>query len=124
MREIVDEGISVLSSHSPITDFGELLDESWQYKRRLSDKVSNAKIDQLYAAAKDANAIGGKVLGAGGGGFLLLFAKPEYHDKIKAKLNQLVFVDFDYDEQGTQVVYKSPLPEPKPLELAENTSPS
>ncbi len=108
MREMVDEGTAILSSKSPITEFGRLLDESWQYKRNLSDKVSTPEIDNFYQVAMDAGAIGGKVLGAGGGGFLLLFAKPENHQKIRDKLKNLVHVNFNYDDTGSKVVVYQP----------------
>ena len=104
IRSIVDEGESILSSQESIESFGRLLDESWQHKQSLSNMVSTPHIDQLYRAAREAGAIGGKILGAGGGGFLLLFAKPEHHEKIKVKLNKLVHVDFNYDDSGSQVV--------------------
>jgi D-glycero-alpha-D-manno-heptose-7-phosphate kinase len=75
---MVDEAITILtSSESNIEEFGKLLDESWKYKRSLSDQVSTPEIDQIYEQAKSAGAIGGKILGAGGGGFMLLFVLPK-----------------------------------------------
>ena len=68
MKDLVDEGISIIRGNSDITAFGELLDEAWQLKRGLSKKVSNSDVDRIFAAAKSAGAIGGKITGAGGGG--------------------------------------------------------
>src|SRR5215203_1658939 len=72
MQEMVDRAIELLASPADIVEFGRLLDESWRLKRRLSDRVSNSEVDALYETATRAGAIGGKLLGAGGGGFVLL----------------------------------------------------
>ena len=77
-------------------------------KKELSAKVSTAEVDQLYAAARAAGAIGGKLLGAGGGGFLLLFVKPELQARVKERLRQLVHVPFGFDEAGSRVVLYQP----------------
>ena len=109
MAAMVDEAIAILQdAQRPIEDFGTLLDESWQYKRKLSDRVSSPGIDQLYEEALQAGAIGGKILGAGGGGFLLLFARPEHHAAIRERLGQLVHVPFDFDDSGSRVVLYQP----------------
>jgi len=109
MREMVDEGISILqNTERPIEDFGNLLDASWQYKRTLSDQVSTPEIDALYASAMQAGAIGGKILGAGGGGFMLIFAKPEKHGAIREALNGLVHVPFNFENSGSRVVLYEP----------------
>lgn len=109
MRDMVDEALSILSNvNEPIDSFGKLLDVSWRYKRSLSDRVSTPEIDQIYAAAKEAGAIGGKILGAGGGGFLLLFAKPENHAAIRARLDKLIHVPFNFEDSGSRVVLYQP----------------
>ncbi len=109
MHRKVDEGISILSdSQTHIAEFGRLLHESWLLKRSLSDKVSNDKIDGMYEAAIEAGAIGGKILGAGGGGFLLVFAPPEKHGAIRSRLQGLVHVPFKFEETGSQVVLYQP----------------
>jgi len=83
IKQMVDEGLSILQSPStPIAELGKLLHESWQLKRSLSNKVSTPEIDTIYQAGLSAGAIGGKILGAGGGGFILFFAKPENHKNI------------------------------------------
>lgn len=109
MREMVDEAIAILAdSRVSIDEFGKLLDLGWKYKRSLSDRVSTQEIDDIYAAAIQAGAIGGKILGAGGGGFMLLFAKPDKHDAIRAALKKLVHVSFNFDDSGSRVVLYQP----------------
>lgn len=109
MAEMVDEAISIL--HSPVQsleDFGRLLDASWQYKRSLSERVSTAEIDAIYEAAMSAGAIGGKILGAGGGGFMLIFAKPDRQAAIRDRLKDLVHVPFNFENAGSRVVLYQP----------------
>lgn len=109
MGAMVDEAIGILlNSNTPIVEFGKLLDMSWKYKRSLSDKVSTPEIDEIYQAAMQAGAIGGKILGAGGGGFMLLFAKPEKHAAIRERLKKLVHVGFDFDNFGSRVALYQP----------------
>jgi len=109
MRDMVDEGISILQNLSePIESFGKLIHTNWTYKRSLSDQVSTLEIDSIYQSAMDAGAIGGKILGAGGGGFLLIFAKPERHAAIREKLSKLVHVPFDFEDSGSRVVLYHP----------------
>ena len=109
MGEMVDQAIDILQDDQrPIEDFGRLLDSSWQQKRRLSEQVSSPEIDALYAEAMSAGAIGGKILGAGGGGFFLLFAKPEHQAGIRQRLSALVHVPFTFDDSGSRVVLYQP----------------
>jgi D-glycero-alpha-D-manno-heptose-7-phosphate kinase len=109
MRAMVDEALSILqNTNESIDSFGKLLDSSWQYKRNLSDRVSTPEIDSIYQAAMDAGAIGGKILGAGGGGFLLIFAKPERQAAIRDRLNKLIHVPFDFEDSGSRVVLYQP----------------
>lgn len=109
MREMVDEAIAILAdSRISIDEFGKLLDLGWKYKRSLSDRVSTPEIDQIYEEAMRAGAIGGKILGAGGGGFMLLFAKPERHAAIRERLKDLVHVNFNFDDSGSRVVLYQP----------------
>ncbi|GFO68524.1 GHMP kinase [Geomonas limicola] len=105
MKDLVDEGLSVLNSHHDIEGFGELMHEAWLSKRSMSSSVSNSEVDGLYEAARRAGAVGGKITGAGGGGFLLLFAPPELHQKIKEALNTLIHVPFSFDYTGSQIIY-------------------
>lgn len=109
MMAMVEEAVEVLNgSQNGYTDFGKLLHESWTIKRSLTEQVSSPVIDEIYQAAMEAGALGGKLLGAGGGGFMLLFAKPETQPKIKEKLNKLLYVPFNFHDLGSQIVYYAP----------------
>jgi D-glycero-alpha-D-manno-heptose-7-phosphate kinase len=109
MGEMVDEALNILSNNQvPIEEFGLLLDQAWKYKRNLSEQVSTPEIDFIYEEAKRAGAIGGKILGAGGGGFMLLFAKPEMHANIRERLKDLIHVDFKFEDAGSKVVLYQP----------------
>ncbi len=109
MVGLVDEALSVLQSDSrPIREIGELLNESWRLKRELADSVTTLEIDDIYTAARDAGAVGGKLLGAGGGGFLLLFVEPDKQPAVKEKLKDLIRVDFGIDDVGSKIVVFEP----------------
>ncbi|MBT3514597.1 MAG: kinase [Nitrospina sp.] len=109
IKEIVDEAMSILQSTSvPIENLGKLLHESWKLKRSLSAKISTPYIDEIYEAGISAGAIGGKILGAGGGGFILFFAKPENHKNIRLRLKDLVHVSFRFDNMGSKIVVYEP----------------
>lgn len=109
MHEMVNEALIRLTSiNESIVKFGELLAESWRLKRTLSNLVSTPEIDQLYDAAIEAGATGGKLLGAGGGGFLLLFVKPELQSQVKARLHKLIHVPFQFETSGSKVVLYQP----------------
>lgn len=108
MRELVDEAHAVLTSESSaLEDFGRMLDESWQLKRTLSPSVANSHLDGIYEDARQAGAIGGKLLGAGGGGFFLLLARPEVQPRIREKLKHLLFVPFQFEQDGSQVIHRT-----------------
>jgi D-glycero-alpha-D-manno-heptose-7-phosphate kinase len=109
MQEMVGRAIDVLSSPtSDIAEFGAMLHESWMLKRRLSDRVSNADVDDLYETARRAGAIGGKLLGAGGGGFVLLFARPEDRARVAGALRNLIVVPFKFDMSGCRIALYQP----------------
>lgn len=108
MRQMVDEGVSILTGQESLSRFGRLLHEAWELKRSLSSRISTPTIDAMYAAARRAGAIGGKLLGAGGGGFLLLFAKPEDHRRIRGALPGCLNVPFRFDYQGSQIIVYQP----------------
>jgi D-glycero-alpha-D-manno-heptose-7-phosphate kinase len=109
MSALVEEAMLVLQSRSvPITQFGKLLRDYWQYKRGLSDCISNPDLDEIYQAGIDAGAIGGKLLGAGGGGFMLFFVRPEDQAKVKERLHKLVHVNFRIDYTGSKIVIYEP----------------
>jgi D-glycero-alpha-D-manno-heptose-7-phosphate kinase len=107
--EMVEEAIAILSSSSTsLREFGRLLDDGWRYKRSLSDKVSTPQIDQMYEAARSAGALGGKLLGAGGGGFLLLYVPLELQAQVAQALARLVHVPFEFERGGSRVVLYQP----------------
>lgn len=108
LYQMVNEGISLLASQGSLDEFGQLLHESWTIKRRLTSKISTPFIDQIYDAARKAGAVGGKLLGAGGGGFLLLFAKPEFHASIKQALDKFLKIPFAFENAGSQIVLYQP----------------
>lgn len=104
IKEMVDEAIAILSSGS-LEGFGELLDESWALKKRFSDKVSSPKIDEIYGVAKRNGALGGKLLGAGGGGFMLFYVPPDRKERLIDALDGLLHVPFRFDTTGSQIIY-------------------
>lgn len=106
MHGMVNEGVTILTNNrKDIGDFGRLLNESWKIKRSLSSKITNPYLDNIYEAGVRAGALGGKLLGAGGGGFILFFAKPETQENIKKKLKNLLYVPFQFDHLGSQIIY-------------------
>jgi D-glycero-alpha-D-manno-heptose-7-phosphate kinase len=108
MVNIVEEAYNVLrSKNGSINDLGKLLDEQWKIKRALTAKITNDYIDEIYNVGRKAGALGGKLLGAGGGGFMLFYADPKYHKTIKNKLKKLTCVPFRFDNTGSQIVYHS-----------------
>ena len=108
LKSMVAEATSILTSNSPITEIGKLLHEGWITKRALSSNISTQLIDDIYQAARDNGALGGKLLGAGGGGFMLLFARPEDHPKICDILSGLVRVPFKFEFNGSTVCLNEP----------------
>lgn len=105
ISELVEEAISVLNSGQDIMGFGELLHEAWQAKRSLSSVVSNTDVDGIYERAIAAGAVGGKLTGAGGGGFMLLFVPPANQEKVREKLKQLIHVPFKFEFNGSQIIF-------------------
>jgi D-glycero-alpha-D-manno-heptose-7-phosphate kinase len=105
MLQLVQEGVSVLVGDRDLSEFGELLHEAWMVKRSLTSKISTPMIDDIYEAAQRAGALGGKLLGAGGGGFMLLFAKPDRHAQIREALPGLLEVPFRFEGLGSQIVF-------------------
>jgi D-glycero-alpha-D-manno-heptose-7-phosphate kinase len=109
LRDMVDEGASILrNKNNSLDDFGKLLDKSWKNKRSLSKLISNNKIDELYSNAIKAGALGGKILGAGGGGFILFFVKPENQINVAKTMKKLTYVSFKFENSGSKVVLYQP----------------
>lgn len=108
MHELVDEAISLLQGEDDLSRFGDLLHETWNLKKTLSDSVSSNEIDEIYHKAINNGAIGGKILGAGGGGFILFFVPKELHQKVRKALDDLIYVPFKFDNSGSKVVLYQP----------------
>jgi D-glycero-alpha-D-manno-heptose-7-phosphate kinase len=109
MLQLVDEAESILTSpNRSLDEFGRLLHESWQIKRSLTHKISNASIDEIYQAGLSAGALGGKLLGAGGGGFMLFFVPPERREALRMRLKKFLCVPFSLSNTGGQVVVYEP----------------
>jgi D-glycero-alpha-D-manno-heptose-7-phosphate kinase len=109
MLELVDEAESiVIDPHRPLDDFGRLLHESWQLKRSLTSKITTPEIDEIYEAGRSAGALGGKLLGAGGGGFMLFFVPPGRRDELRERLKKLLCVPFSFSQKGSEVVVYEP----------------
>ena len=106
--EIVEEAIALLSGNCDMTEFGTLLHESWKVKRTLSLKISSSEVYDAYEAATETGSFGGKILGAGGGGFLLLFARPEDQPKIRERLKTYLPVPFRFENNGSQIIFFEP----------------
>lgn len=103
---ICDEGYKCLSqNYNYISEIGRLLDEQWKIKKNLTKLISNNHIDEIYEIGKQNGAIGGKLLGAGGGGFMLFIAEPKDHLKIKKALSEKMFVPFKFDFDGSKIIY-------------------
>ncbi len=111
MRQMVDEAIKILNENRDIKDFGKLLHESWLLKKSLTDKISTPEIDNIYEKALQAGALGGKLLGAGGGGFMVLFVPPENQPGVREKLKNLLEVKFHFENEGSKIIYYNPEPE-------------
>ena len=109
MLDMVDEAERILESQSePLQQFGDLLHETWQRKRGLSPGISNSVVDEAYAAAREAGARGGKLLGAGGRGFLLVFADRPYQTAVRERLQQLREVRLGFSPQGSEIIFRTP----------------
>ena len=108
MKDLVDESLAVLNGGRDIQAFGSLQHEAWQAKRGLGAQVSNTHVDQIYQVAMENGALGGKLLGAGGGGFMLLFVPPERQDRVRECLKRLIYVPFRFESSGSQIIYFDP----------------
>jgi D-glycero-alpha-D-manno-heptose-7-phosphate kinase len=105
MKQMVDEAITILANGNDITDFGRLLHESWMLKRQISSSIAPSFIDEIYDRARRAGAIGGKLLGAGGGGFMCFFVKPEDKPQVYEALKDLLLVPFQFESSGSQIIF-------------------
>lgn len=108
MKALVDDVQRLLVSGSDLNEFGRLLDYTWKLKRSITSDISNDDIDILYNKAIEAGALGGKLLGAGGGGFLLFYVEPEYQQNVRKVLEDLIYVPFEFENEGTRIMYYRP----------------
>lgn len=108
MLSLVDDAEKILTSDSDLNEFGRLLDYTWKLKRGITEKVSTASIDAVYEAAIKAGATGGKLLGAGGGGFLLFYVIPEKQAQVRSALKDFLYVPFEFENGGTRVMHYAP----------------
>jgi D-glycero-alpha-D-manno-heptose-7-phosphate kinase len=109
MLQLVDEGEDIISnSRRSLDEFGRLLHEGWQIKRSLTHKITNANIDEIYEAGRSAGALGGKLLGAGGGGFMLFFVPPAHRQALRDRLKKLLCVPIAFSNKGSHVVVYEP----------------
>ncbi|MFA6012242.1 MAG: kinase [Desulfobacteraceae bacterium] len=105
MHQMVHDGLDILKGNSDIKEFGKLMHDAWMAKRSLSAEVSNITLDDYYRRAISTGAIGGKITGAGGGGFLLLFVLPKHQAKVINELSDLVHIPFQFDTSGSTILY-------------------
>jgi D-glycero-alpha-D-manno-heptose-7-phosphate kinase len=105
MRKIVDDGYNILTSSSNLAQFGELLHETWLLKRGLDESISSAIIEKTYEEGRKAGAIGGKLLGAGGGGFILFFVPPERQESVRKQLGHLQEMPIKINAPGSHIIH-------------------
>jgi D-glycero-alpha-D-manno-heptose-7-phosphate kinase len=109
IRSLVDSAADILlDAKAPLRELGELMHQSWLIKRELAASVSNSQIDEIYEAGRDAGAVGGKLLGAGGGGFMVLLVDPEKRAAVRERLKKLVHVNIGFDNDGSKIVIYQP----------------
>lgn len=108
MLDLVDDAEDVLTNKKrDLDEFGRLLDHTWRLKRQTGSAVSTSNIDALYQRGIEAGALGGKLLGAGGGGFLVFYVQPEKREALKAAMHDLLYVPFHFEDGGSRVLYYS-----------------
>ena len=106
---LVDDAEKILTDkNTSLDEFGKLLDYTWKLKRGISSGISTGSIDEQYDRAMKAGALGGKLLGAGGGGFLLFYVPKEKQDAVKKALEGQMYVPFKFENEGTKIIYYGP----------------
>jgi D-glycero-alpha-D-manno-heptose-7-phosphate kinase len=110
MHQMVDEGAAILRGDGSLQAFGELLHDGWMLKRSLADGVTTSKIDRVYESARASGAIGGKIMGAGGAGFMLLFVPPERQSDVRQAMDNYLFVSFALESNGSTIIYDDGTP--------------
>lgn len=104
MHQLVDEAQTVLTS-GDLDDFGRLLDHTWHLKRQTGPRISTSSIDEMYERGMKAGALGGKLLGAGHGGFLIFYVQPENREAVRSAMSDLLEIPFEFEENGSQILY-------------------
>jgi D-glycero-alpha-D-manno-heptose-7-phosphate kinase len=107
MKDLCADLIETLRTSRSLNDFGEILHQGWLLKKSLVQEISNDMINDYYEKARSAGAIGGKLLGAGGGGFLLFYVEPQNQDRVRQALSTLTELPFQFEPQGSKVIYIS-----------------
>jgi D-glycero-alpha-D-manno-heptose-7-phosphate kinase len=109
MLSLVDDAERILTDkYADLDDFGRLLDHTWKLKRQTGAAVSTNSIDILYENGMEAGALGGKLLGAGGGGFLVFYVQPEKQESVRKAMKDLMYILFEFENGGTRVIHYSP----------------
>lgn len=108
IQGMVSEAVKILSGTGDLNDFGHLLHASWQLKKSINEKITTTVVDDIYEAAIRAGAIGGKLLGAGGGGFMIFFAEPGMHQRILDALDDFLLVPFELENAGSHIAFYEP----------------
>lgn len=109
MYLLVDDAEKVLTNNkSDLDDFGRLLDHTWKLKKQTGSAISTGVIDKFYEKGIKAGALGGKLLGAGGGGFLVFYVQPQYRESVMMAMQDLMYIPFSFEDEGTRVIYYSP----------------
>lgn len=109
MLALVDDAERVLTDkNADLDDFGRMLDHTWRLKRQTGAAVSTNSIDELYSKGMAAGALGGKLLGAGGGGFLVFYVQPKYQEAVRQAMKDLMYIPFEFENGGTRVIHYTP----------------
>ena len=113
MHRMVEEGVNILRSNESLNAFGELLHEGWMLKQSLAGGITTPRIDRIYQAARANGAIGGKLMGAGSTGFLILFIPPNLREKVRNALDQYLIVPFSFEYSGSTIIYNDLFKQPQ-----------
>ena len=109
MKSLVSNALDILQDkHSDLDDFGRLLNHTWELKRKTGKAISNDTLDEIYLRAKKAGALGGKLLGAGGGGFFVFYVTPEFQNQVREAMKEFLYVPFMFENGGAQILYYTP----------------
>ena len=108
LSSITDNYANTQGGHNDLDDFGRLLDYTWQLKRQTGRAVSTDEIDRIYMAGREAGALGGKILGAGGGGFMLFYVQPERQAAVHVAMRDLLYIPFRFENDGMRIAYYMP----------------